>query len=223
MSDKKPKLSSKQAEREAKNKRDYERLAKKLKLALEHHSPGVWDWIEDTIDDVKDWGTDVVDSVNDGFDKYVWDTDQDEGIVEGWVRDTFDIPDKESENFFEEAWDKVWDYGEDLVDKGKEQLDNIPDKVKDVIDDAIDDVKDTYNQTTNTINKTYTTAAGAVADVFNNIDIHVPPADFSFLEPLLDLPGALVSLNTIIQNLFTFDIQDYYETSAKLKQINPSA
>lgn len=69
MSDKKQSPSKKLADREAKNKARYDDLVKKAQLALEHHSPGVWDWIIDKAEDVKEWGEDVVDSVNDGIDK----------------------------------------------------------------------------------------------------------------------------------------------------------
>ena len=222
MSDKKLKLTKKQIDRLAKNETDYSRLVKKAQQSLEHHSPGLWGWFDDTIDAAVELGKEAVNIVNDAVDKYIWDTSQDEAAIEGWVRDTFDLPDQEAKGFLGEAGDKVSDYGKDLYVNGADLLDDIPNKAKEFVETTINNVKETYTNTNNTIRETYTNTKESIGDILNKIDITVPSIDFSFLEPLLELPIALASLNAVIKELFTFDMQDYYETAPKLKQVSPS-
>jgi len=128
MSDKKPKQSSKLAEREAKNKRDYERLVKKTEQALEHHSPGIWGWLTDKVDDAIDWGKDAIGSVNDWVDEYVWDTSEAEGKVEEAFKDGLDA----ITNWAKDPVENI----PDEIDKGTDSLlDNTEEPLKDADDD----------------------------------------------------------------------------------------
>lgn len=54
-----------------------------------------------------------------------------------------------------------------------------------------------------------------------SIDIRMPSIDFSAFEPLAELPAILTTLITTITNLFTFDIDEFNETMAKIESIKP--
>ena len=77
------------------------------------------------------------------------------------------------------------------------------------LDDMEQKIKDDWDQ-----------AHSNVGDILNNVTVKMPAIDLSALNPLSLLPDVFITLTDVIKNMFTFDLQDYYETAAKLKEIS---
>jgi len=206
--------------RQDRDKKEAARLINELKSTLHHHSPGVWEWIKDRASDVSDAVGAGWDWVNKQVDTYIWDTGTSNAVVEGWVRNVFNIPDVEGKGFVGEAWDKTTDVVGGWIDTAGE-----------VVGDAWDTV-------TNTVYNVYNTAAGAVStgwdavtgwmgdrfsdlkDAIASIGDHLGASITALFAALAGLPDAIFGLGGVIAGLLTIDEETYVADSLKLLALN---
>jgi len=151
MKSEKPKAKETTEQRQIRDRLEFDRLVAEVEQNLEHRSDGIWDWWDETVDEVGgavgeaagavgDWIGGVADNVgaavgaavggatdwiegavanagnaigsaaaniNGWVDETLWNTGPANAKLEGWVRDTFDVPDQAGKGFIGEAWDKI--------------------------------------------------------------------------------------------------------------------
>jgi len=225
----KPKETTK--ERQARNQREYDRLVAEVKFSLEHHSPGLFGWLDDTVDNVSDWLDDGIEWTNDLVDTYIWDTTDKEGNVEKWVRDTLNIPDQETKGFLGEAWDKVneivdveiWDTTdkEGKLEKWVRDTFDIPDQegkgfiieVVDKLDDSFEDATAKVKKQLDEVTKTITEGVGGITsntrDIINNISLALGVGFDAAMAALAYLPDMLTEWKNELADWFTFDVEEF--------------
>ncbi|GAJ05355.1 unnamed protein product, partial [marine sediment metagenome] len=120
MSYAKPKTKETTKARQDRDKAEYERLVKELKAHLEHRSPGIFEWFDDTAKAVGDWVSDAVDTVSRAVDSVFRDTTEPTETAKSWVDERHDRSATTTSN----AIDKAAGIGADIRDMAKEYTDS---------------------------------------------------------------------------------------------------
>lgn len=150
-----------------------------------------WDTVDDYVsgaaDTVTGWVDDGIEWVNEVVDTYIWDTTEDEAVVESWVRDTFDIPDREGVGFMAEV-------GAEIVDSW---------------DESVDTAKKTTEQVTQTVSTFVTDTADKAGDIINNISIALGVGFDAAMAAIGLLPTLLTEWRADLAKFFTFDMDEF--------------
>jgi len=226
------------ADRQARDKLEYERLVKEIEDALEHRSPGLFGWLDDVLDTVADAAGSAWQTANELVDTYVWDTSEDEAAVEAWVKEMFDSPYNAVSDFVQDAADNISDVYNDLAAEVGNTAASVEDWIRDTFDivdvdgqgivaEAVDKagkiVDDYVNQADTFIHQ----AGGSVEDAVNDlVDDTVGVIDtasavlgigFDFaMAALGGLPGLFTSWVNELRGFFEFDMDDFIDTIKKL-------
>lgn len=231
MSYEKPKPKPTTKARQDKDKREYERLVAEIKQALEHRSPGVWDWWDTAVEAVSEWGEDALEWANDVVDDYVWDTTEEEAALEGWLQETFVVPAVKTKDAFKEAVEEInevvdtyiWDTSgeEAIVEEWVRDTFDIPDQetktfIEEVAEDVKDDWKDFIGKTkedvktgATTITSTVDTFTGEVGDIINNISFALGVGFDAAMAAIGILPSLLIEWVADFKGWFDFDIEEF--------------
>jgi len=233
-----PKESTKA--RQARDKREYERLVEEIKSRLEHRSPGLWDWWDKTVDAVKDWA-------GDAWDKVTTTTSNIANTVKDWTsgaRDTVttavgNVTNKVSDAV-SSAWDKVttttsniankvgsaiggaWGRISEAADtayqKGKDFVEDASEKFIEDVDKYADDTKKVVDKVTETVTDTVTTIVEKTGDIINNISLALGVGFDAAMAALAGLPLLLSEWKVDLTNFLTFDINEFMGVVNAIKE-----
>ena len=194
----------------------------------------MWDWWDDTVDAVSEWVGDAWDTANDWVDEYIWDTSEDEAVVEEWVRETFDVPDESGKGFIGEVNDKVndlvdtyiWDTGEDeaVVEEWvNDTIEDVDNTVRDALDDARATVGGWITNTYETIQNiiyNITLALGAGWEAFLDALTSLPEKfDLVFGKPWESSLSSVTALPETIKGTANIDLASFVEDGMKLYEV----
>ena len=198
----------------------------------------MWDWWDDTVDAVSEWVGDAWDTANDWVDEYIWDTSEDEAVVEEFVRETFDVPDEEGKGFIGEVNDKVNDLIDTYIWNTSEDEAAVEEWVKDTVEDVDNTVRDALDDARTTVGGVIRNVIEYIENIVYNITLALGAGWEAFLDALTSLPekfdlvfgkpwessldtvaklpDTLSSLNNIDLSLFVEDGMKLYEVQRQL-------
>ena len=205
------------ADRVARNKKDYERLVKQLESTLHHHSPGIWDWLEDTFEDIGD-------TLGDGWDAF-----------SGWLNDIGDT----ASSAAEDARDQVTDFLHlDEInamiehDKAMSELEGnnwsdldtagayagaIKGIITSELEDLVEPVKQQIAKVTYPITSAVSGFAGNITNIINDIKLGLGIGFEAAMTAITGLPALLATWKTELTDWFTFDFEEYRQTMEVVK------
>lgn len=194
----------------------------------------MWDWWDNTVSTVTDWAGDAWDKVNEVVDTYVWDTTENEAVVESWVRDTFNIPDQEGKGFVAEAGEKIKEvvdpyirytaekeaaadeWVQQMYDMPKQESKGFLEEAAEKLKEAIDEVGETVEKDVNKGGETVTTFVTEFIEIpgdnINNISLALGVGFDAAMAVLGGLPDLIMGLKTDLANWFKFDIKEFQDT-----------
>lgn len=219
MTDKKQSPQDKTAKRRTNNKRKADQLIKKLDSILYHHSPGIWEWVEEQAAKLEDAVASGVEWINDAVDTYIWDTSINEAAIEHWVRDTFNIPDQEGIGFIEEATDRVFDAASDYEETIRERVN----EVWNIVNETTTNI---YESGRDTVTDTYHNITERIQDIINNVAVYIGDIKLqlgvdteSALAALGGLPATITGFGDLFTSLFTLDEKTFVDDGVKLIEL----
>ena len=148
----------------------------------------MWDWWDDTVDAVSEWVGDSWDTVNDWVDEYIWDTSEDEAVLEEFVRETFDVPDEEGKGFIGEVNDKVNDLIDTYIWNTSEDEAVVEEWFKDTVEDVDNTVRDALDDARTTVQGSLGKIGDIIQNIIYNITLALGAGWEAFLDALTSLP-----------------------------------
>lgn len=195
----------------------------------------MWDWWDNTVDAVTDWAGDAWDKVNEVVDTYIWDTTENEAVVESWVRDTFNIPDQEGKGFASEAGEKITDLVDTYVrdttekeaapDEWVQQMYDVPKQEgKGSVEDAWDGVKDWWAKGKEDADKKSAETDAAVGKVAETLfDDGMAPVEKGQILLGIGFDAAMAALGgmpEVLAQAFNINLENFVEDGLKLYAAN---
>jgi len=225
----KPKITTK--DRQDRDKVEYERLVQVVKQSLEHRSPGLWGWLDDTIKAGQDAVNEAIEWGNNLVDTYIWDTTEAEADVEGWVNDTFVKPFEDVKASIDEgvAWGNdlvdtyVWDTGGgiatlegwvrdtfDIPDQETQTFVNeVAEAIADDWNDLVTEAQAATNNVTTTVTDAVTTTVDTVGDIIDKASIALGVGFDAAMAAIGILPTLFTGWKNELAAWFDIDIDKF--------------
>jgi len=132
------------------------------------------------------------------------------------------IPKVELEQYLEDAKEKAKREIDFMESYSHPPFDAIEASSANWVKKERENADDRLNRLEQEIRDEWDAEQGRGGSILNDIEVKMPALDMTFLEPLNALPLAMTALVDIIKNMFTFDIDDYHDTMAKIQQLKQS-